>query len=72
VLKLGRPEWFKISTGITHGSVMSSILYHGMLDGTSNKVKWENERTGLKTILFADSKLILGKVEKKIEDKLNQ
>jgi hypothetical protein len=72
VLKLGRPEWFKKSAGMRHGSVISSILYHGMLDGTSNKVKWGNERTGLKIILFADTKLILGKVEKKIEDKLNQ
>jgi hypothetical protein len=60
VLKLGRPEWFKIITGMRHGSVISSVLYHGMLDGTCNKVKWENERTGLKTILFADSKLIFG------------
>jgi hypothetical protein len=72
VLKLGRPGWFKINTGMRHGSIISSILYHGMLDGTSNKVKWKNERTGVKAILFSDSKFFGGKVEKKIEDKLNQ
>jgi hypothetical protein len=39
VSKLGRSEWLRTSAGMRQGSALSSVLYNGMLDGTSIKVR---------------------------------
>jgi hypothetical protein len=38
-----------------------------MLAGTSDKVRSENERSGLKTVLFADGKLVWGTTKKELK-----
>jgi hypothetical protein len=43
-----------------------------MMDETGNKVREENKRPDMKTLIFADSVLIWGKYIKEIKENVNQ
>lgn len=60
--------WNKYN-GVRHGSVLSPTLFNVMMDKTVNKVREENRRLDMKTLISADDALIWGKAEK--ENKRN-
>jgi hypothetical protein len=70
--ELARSAWLKTSSGARQGSVLSPILFNSMMDKTANKVKGENKRPDMKTLIFADAVSIWWKDTKDTEKKLNQ
>jgi hypothetical protein len=64
-------EWFRPSTGVRQGVVLSLTLINAITNETANKVSGENKNSGMKTI-FANDVMIWWKEENETVEKLHQ
>jgi hypothetical protein len=57
-MELAKSAWLKTGNGASQGSFLSPILFNSMMDETGNKVKAENKRPDIKTLILEDAVLI--------------
>jgi hypothetical protein len=71
-MELARSARLKTGRGATQGSVLSPILFNSVMDETANKIKAENKRPDMKTLILAVAVLIWRKDAQDMEEELNQ
>jgi hypothetical protein len=59
--ELGRSEWFETGSEVRKGSILLPVLFNNMMDEVVNKVRAENIRADMKTLIFAENVLIGGR-----------
>jgi hypothetical protein len=50
--------WFRVSTGVRQGSVLSLILINAIINETANKVRGENKNSDMRTLIFVNDVMI--------------